>query len=412
MSSDPSLHLDYYQSWYDYFCSVLSKSLKVKSKKRLDVPFFISFHAMHLLNKRETVTRKLSKTFSTKLAFQGLKLNEDIGTSIELDRFSLVEQLNLKNTKHCYRLLRSLKSNSLYPSSMFFGSIKVVSSFEKTQLFITFFSSVFKAGSCLLPELQAHGSIHLEDVSFTIDDVYNLLSRIPDDLSMGMDAIPSFVLKECAQQLSPLVFEFFLRITKTQQWPSQWKTSTVTPLHKSGSTSDVTNYRPISILPKLSVVFERLIFNFIYLQVCSKKSEQHGFMKHRSTVTQLISYLDKVYAAKDTTHDCLTVYFDVKKAFDSVSNGLRLHKLSSFGFDHNLLTVFQSLLTGRKQVVKVEGCSSSEAVVTSGVPQGSVLGPFLFITMLQTQYNILKIFLIAMTLKCFLFLQSTKFKMI
>ena len=101
-------------------------------------------------------------------------------------------------------------------------------------------------------------------------------------------------------------------------------------------------------------------------------------MKQRSTVTQLISYLDKVYAAKDTTHDCLTVYFDVKKAFDSVSHGLLLHKLSSFGFDHNLLMLFQSYLIGRKQVVKVDGCFSSEAVVTSGV-QGSVVGPLRFI---------------------------------
>ena len=105
--------------------------------------------------------------------------------------------------------MRSLKSNSMYPASMFFGSIKAVSSFEKAQLFNTFFSSVFKAGSGLLPKLQADGSIHLEDFSFTIDDVYNLLSRIPDNSSMGMDAIQSFVLKECAQKLSPLVFEYF-----------------------------------------------------------------------------------------------------------------------------------------------------------------------------------------------------------
>ena len=150
-----------------------------------------------------------------------LKLNEDIDTSIELDRFSLVEELNSKNTKHCYRLLRSLKSNSMYPSLRFFGSIKAFSSFDKAQLFNTFFSSVFKAGSCLLPELQAGGSIHLEDFSFSIGDVYNLLSRIPDDSSLSMDAFPSFELKECAKQLSPLVFEFFLRISKTQQLPSQ-----------------------------------------------------------------------------------------------------------------------------------------------------------------------------------------------
>ena len=138
LSSDPSLHLDYYQSWYDYFYSALSKSLKVKRKKRLDVSFFFSAHTMHQLNKRDTVTRKLSKAFSTKLDFQRLKLNEDIDYSIELDRLSLVEQLNLKNTKQCYRLLRSLKSDSMYPSSMFFGSINAVGSFEKTQLFNTF----------------------------------------------------------------------------------------------------------------------------------------------------------------------------------------------------------------------------------------------------------------------------------
>ena len=96
LSSDPSLQLDYYQSWNDYFYLALSEFLKVKRKKRLDLPFFISSHTMHLLNKRDTITGKLSKAFSTKLDFQRLKLNEDIDTSFELHRFYLIEQLNLK----------------------------------------------------------------------------------------------------------------------------------------------------------------------------------------------------------------------------------------------------------------------------------------------------------------------------
>ena len=233
---------------------------------------------------------------------------------------------------------------------------------------------------------------------------------------MGKDSIRSFVLKECDQQLSSLIFEFFLRINKTRQRPSRWKKSVVTPRLKTGSTSDVSNYRPISILPKLSIDYERLTFNFIYYRVCSKiKREQHGVMKIISTVTQLISHLDNVYAAKDTNQDCLTLYFDVTEAFDSVSHGLLLPKLSSFGFDRNLLMLFQPYLIGQKQVVKVAGCFSSEVLVTSGVPQDNVLGPFslsFLLTMLQTQYDILNIFSIAMTLNCFLFPQSTKFKMI
>ena len=99
------------------------------------------------------------------------------------------------------------------------------------------------------------------------------------------------------------------------------------------------------------------------------RHEQYGFMKQRSTVTQLISYLDKVYAAKDTTQDRLTVYLDVKKTFESVSHRLLFHKLSSFDFDNNLLMLFQSYFIGRMQVVKVDRSFPSEVVVTSGVPQ-------------------------------------------
>ena len=107
----------------------------------------------------------------------------------------------------------------------------------------------------------------------------------------------------------------------------------ITPLHKNGSTSDVKNYRPISLLPKLSIVFEKMLFNFLYPLVRPLVTNaQHGFMKRRSTTTQLTSYFDVLYNYLDKNFPCASVYFDIKKAFDSVPHHKLLTKLAAFGF--------------------------------------------------------------------------------
>ena len=104
------------------------------------------------------------------------------------------------------------------------------------------------------------------------------------------------------------------------------------------------------------------------------KREQHGFMKSRSTVSQMISYLDSVYASCDCDSYAVAFYFDVTKAFDSVSHHLLLSKPEKFSFDRNFLELFNSYLFGRSQSVRINPSISSALPVTSGVPQGSVFG--------------------------------------
>ena len=144
-------------------------------------------------------------------------------------------------------------------------------------------------------------TIFIDDLRLSLHETESLLQKCVDSNDMGPDEIPSFVLRNASNILAPLVVELFTHIINDRTWPDAWKVSHVTPLHKTGPKSSVENYRPISILCKLSLILERIIFNFLYPIVAKRiHRQQHGFMKARSTVTQMITYLDLVYRDMDS----------------------------------------------------------------------------------------------------------------
>lgn len=156
--------------------------------------------------------------------------------------------------------------------------------------------------------------------------------------------------------------------------------SCITPIHKSGPKGNICNYRPISKLSNISKLFEHIVYQQIFSAISPFISEsQHGFFKNRSTVTNLLVFTNFCITNIDRGFQIDTIYLDFCKAFDKVVHSILIKKLYKIGFHSSLLKWIDSYLSGRRCIVCIDNWFSASYIATSGVPQGSVLGPLLFI---------------------------------
>lgn len=313
---------------------------------------------------------------------------KNIEATCYLDYISRTEDAIKSNPKLLWSYVNAKrKSATGYPSSMSYRSKTVTDSVDILESFNSFFQNMFVQPANYYPADMSINSSSSQDTVNTIviseEQILKLLRKLDTKKGAGSDRIHPFFIMKCSDTLFKPITIIFNRSIKEGVFPCVWKEAHIVPLHKKGSKMNVENYRPISILNVLSKCFERIIYDTIYPVIRHGIPEQqHGFVKGRSTTTNLSLFISDVLSGMESRAQVDVIYTDFEKAFDRVDHVILLRKLHELGIQGDLLRWMKSYVSNRRQAVVIGGARSNFIYVPSGVPQGSLLGPLLYLAYL------------------------------
>lgn len=374
--------------FYDVLRSVIDMTIPLSIPRNLNFPSWFSRNLIRLIKEKDKIRKKYKiynnprDQLELKLANKRVKL---LIKSCYNEYITNVEISLKKSPKNFWSFIKQQKGkNSNIPSEVYLDNKIAHSGDDICNLFASHFSSIYSPNDDRIDTnitcTKHFPQCILNKIKIRENDIVKVLKSIDISKGAGPDGIPPIFIKKTYRHLSLPLKILFEKSLQCSQFPSYWKHANVVPIHKKGDKENVKNYRPISILSHFSKIFEKIVYPVINNHFKTFLSDfQHGFSLNKSTTTNLLTYLTDLTEAVDKKVQVDSIYTDFSNAFDKVCHEILLRKLKHYGVTDNLLKWFTSYLENRTHTVTSMGYKSYVFSPTSGVPQGSHLGPILFL---------------------------------
>ncbi len=355
---------------------------------RFNLPWF-NAQLKKMCRKKRRLYRKARKTRNSMHFNQFKTFQNKTRDAIRKAHWSyvngvLIEGLECGDVKPFYGYIKSKQQDNQGVSALRARGQIYSDAQTKARILSEQFMSVFTKDDPDATQVRLPGP-DLPDISplvITVHGVEKLLKDINPKKASGPDEIPTRVLHNLAVEVAPVLTEIYRQSIRTGDIPIQWTKAWITPVFKKGGRSEASNYRPVSLTSVACKLLEHIVCSHVREHADNYEilgEENHGFRAKHSTETQLIMTSHNMLKQRDQGKQLDVIILDYSKAFDTIPHKRLLHKLEHYGIKGCLLNWIEAFLVGRTQSVVVDGAHSNEEPVVSGLPQGTVLGPLMFL---------------------------------